>query len=223
MKKLLGIVLVFVLLCGSAFAETVSVVISDDQGKLVMAGEAVSCSDIDSDGALTLYDALVCAHDLSYDGGAEAGFAAQDQGYGLSMSKLWGIENGGSYGFYVNNASAYSLLDPVADGDTICAYAYTDLEAWSDTFCFFDAAVIETSGAFELALTAQGYDADWNPVHVPVSGAVITANGEDTAFITDAEGKVRIELAAGDYIISARSDEMVLVPPVCRVNVIEAK
>lgn len=223
MKRFLGIVLVLALLCGIASAETIYVSISDDQGRLALANEAVTVSDVDGDGAININEALIAAHEQAYPGGAQAGYEALDVGYGLSMNRLWGVENGGSYGYYVNNASAYSLLDAISDGDSLYAYAFTDLENWSDTYSFFDCAVIEAEGSFELTLSAQSFDADWNPVCLPVEGAVITVNGEDSGFVTAADGKVKIELDAGEYLISARSETMTLVPPVCRVTVPAAK
>ena len=216
MKNTIILVLTLVLLCAFANAETIYVTISDGQGKLALAHEAFEVSDTDADGAITICDALVSAHEAAYAGGAEAGFKTMDTDYGISLDRLWGVENGGSYGYYLNNLSPNSLLDAVKDGDHLYAYAFTDLESWSDTFCFFDFAAIETSADFELTLTSQGYDADWNVVYAPVEGAVITVNGEDSGFVTDADGKAKIGLKdAGEYVISAHSDQINLVPPVC--------
>lgn len=221
MKKLVCCVLAMVMmLCVCAAAESVYVTISDDQGRLVMAAEAIDVSDVDADGTITVYDALYAAHEAAYDGGAAAGFSVENTEYGPSLTKLWGVENGGSYGYYVNNASAYSPLDPLKDGDHLQAFVYTDLEAWSDTYCYFDCLSIETSADFELTLTAQTFDADWNAVLHPIEDAVITVNGNETEFVTDAEGKAVIDLPdAGEYVISAVSDQMTLVPPVCLATI----
>ena len=220
MKKLVCCVLAMMMLCVCAAAESVYVTISDDQGNLVMASEAIDVSDVDEDGAITVYDALYAAHEAAYDGGAAAGFGVENTEYGLSLTKLWGVENGGSYGYYVNNVSAYSPLDRLKEGDHLQAYVYTDLEAWSDTYCYFDCLSIETSADFELTLTAQTFDADWNAVLHPIEGAIITVNGNETEFVTDAEGKVVIDLQeSGEYVISAVSDQMTLVPPVCLAKI----
>lgn len=223
MKKFLSSILVFVLFFGLAAAETVYVSISDDQGKLVLAYEPVNAADMDGDGVVNMNEVLTAAHDLAYPGGAQAGYESLDMGFGLSLNRLWGIENGGSYGYYVNNASAISLLDAMADGDSLYAYAFTDLETWSDTYSFFNCSEIEANGAFELTLSAQTFDAAWNPVCAPVEGAVITVDGTDTEFVTDTDGKVQIELPEGEYLISARSEQMTLVPPVCRAAVAAAE
>ena len=195
-------------LCGAAVAETVYVTIADGQGQLVMVNAAIDVTDVDADGALTINDALYAAHEAAYEGGAEAGYAAADAGYGLSISKLWGEENGGSYGYYLNDASAYSLLDPVADGDYLNAFVYTDLEAWSDLYCTFGyREVVADAGAnIKLTLNMMTFDENWNPVSLPVEGAILTIDGEDSD-------------AAGDHLISARSDSAILVPPVCIVTV----
>ena len=208
--------------CGAAVAETVYVTIADGQGQLVMVNAAIDVTDVDADGALTINDALYAAHEAAYEGGAEAGYAAADAGYGLSISKLWGEENGGSYGYYLNDVSAYSLLDPVADGDYLNAFVYTDLEAWSDLYCTFGyREVVADAGAnIKLTLNMMTFDENWNPVSLPVEGAILTIDGEDSDYVTDAEGNVQFTLdAAGDHLISARSDSAILVPPVCIVTV----
>lgn len=234
MKKLTAVVMTMLLALGvfgtTAFADTtevnVYVTIADENGALALAQEEITVSDVDADGAITINDALYAAHEAKYEGGAAAGYAASTGDYGLSMDKLWGTENGGSYGYYVNNASAWSLTDPVAEGDYVNAYVFTDLAAWSDTYSFFDVNTAEAEEGEEimLKLSYAGYDADWNPVTLPVEGAVITVNGEATEFTTDAEGNVKVTIdEAGEYVISAESDAMTLVPPVCKVTVSEVE
>lgn len=216
MKKLISVFLAMLMLCSCVLAESVYVTIVDENGDIAVACKDYDVTDADGDGVVSINDALLTAHETDYEGGAEAGYTAAATDYGMSLKQLWGGAVGDSYGYYVNNASAYSLLDAVQDGDYVAAYAYTDLETWSDTYCFFDCTAIEADGAFELVLTAQTYDASWNPVYVPVAGAMITANGEDTGIVTDAEGKAVISLSEADeYLISAYSAEMTLVPPVC--------
>ena len=223
MKKLVyALIFALILVSASAFAETAYVTITTGDGIIAVAHEAFEVIDSDGDGVLSISDALYAAHENAYEGGAEAGYLSEDLGYGLSLSKLWGEENGGSYGYYLNNASAMSLLDPIADGDHVKAYAYMDLTAWSDTYCYFDAdtAEIAAGNALDLTLTALVFDANWNPVATPVEGAVITVNGAETEFVTNADGAVSLNFdAAGEYIVSAASASMTLVPPICIVTV----
>jgi len=224
MKKTLSILLAALVLTITAlpvFAADeaeVYVSISDGDGNLVLAYEPITVSDADGDGTLSISDALYFAHEAKYEGGAEAGFTTELTQYGISMTTLWGIDNGGSYGYYINNASPLSLSDAVKDGDHIKAYAYADLETWSDTYCYFEADTITVTAGegIALTLTSSGYDEAWNPVTLPVEGAVITVNGKPTDAVTDADGKTTLTVdEVGYYMISAVSANQVLVPPVC--------
>ncbi|MCQ2417903.1 MAG: hypothetical protein MJ071_08875 [Oscillospiraceae bacterium] len=234
MKKIIS-VLASVLVMGAALsvssiaAETktldsadVYVTISDSEGKLVLIQQKVTVTDIDSDGVLTINDALYLAHENCYDGGASEGYGSGSSQYGLSLTKLWGTDNGGSYGYCVNNVFSMGLTDPVVSGDYLNAYVYTDLTTWSDAYSFFDANVkdAEIGEEVTLQLLAKGYDAAWNPVNAAVADAVITIDGEATEYRTDENGKVTMALKdAGKSVISAVSENMILVPPVCVVNV----
>ncbi|MBE5921241.1 MAG: hypothetical protein E7269_00560 [Lachnospiraceae bacterium] len=235
MKKFITLTMTLMMVLGTwsitALAETpdlvnVFVTIADGDGKLALAQEKIAVADSDGDGALTINDALYAAHEAKYAGGATAGYVSYAGAYGLSLDRLWGVANGGSYGYYLNNVSAWSLLDAVKEGDYVNAYVITDLTAWSDTYCYFDVQTAEAVAGEEITFTlsSAGYDANWNPAVFAVAGATIIVNGEETAYVTDAEGKVTIKIDdVGDYVISATSDAQVLVPPVCRMTVAEAE
>ncbi|MBR1529523.1 MAG: dockerin type I repeat-containing protein [Oscillospiraceae bacterium] len=201
------------------------VTIADKDGNLVMTQDTVRVTDLDGDGVLTIYDALYQAHEDYYDGGAEAGFGTEQTQYGLSLAKLWGTANGGSYGYYVNHSSAFSMTDPVQTGDYLYAFVYTDLTAWSDSYSFFDQdkAEVKQGDSLDLTLFRAAYDENWTPVTLPVENAVITINGKETEYRTDAEGKVTVTLEnAESSIISAKSETLTLVPPVCIVSAEES-
>ena len=208
----------------SAEGSVVLVSISDgdpDNG-VELALEKVTVADCDDDGQLTINDALFSAHDKYFDGGAAAGFASAATEFGLSLNRLWGVENGGSYGYYINDASPLSLSDPIEDGDRIYAYAFADLTAWSDMYTYFDKCQIEAEEGDEVTLTLSGasFDAEWNPVTVPVEGAKILIDGKDSGVVTDAQGKACVTLSGdGQVVITAASDSAVLVPPVCVAQV----
>ena len=228
MKKFLSVLLAMLMLvsltASAETAPTVYVSISNDTGALVVAYAPVALTDVDGDGALTICDALTAAHIAYYPEGA-AGFLAEQSEWGLSMYKLWGVENGGSYGYCVNDASAFSLVDPIQAGDHVKAYAYTDLTAWSDTYAYFTAPVAAAAVNAEVVLTlsANGYDEAWNPVTNPVQGAFLVVDGEvDDSVVTDAEGRFVLTFPeAGVYTVSAVSNDLPLVPPVCIVTVTE--
>lgn len=217
---LLALVMVIAATCTAVSADEgtkVYVTIADDNGEIVVARKSVSVSDLDGDGAVTISDALAAAHAKFYADGAD-GYGTFDSEYGLSLGKLWGVENGGSYGYYVNNASAWSLADPVAEGDHVYAFVYTDLATWSDTYSWFEKASVKAAAGEEITLTLKcsGYDENWSPVESAVEGAKILVDGKDTGVVTDADGKAVITVAdEGSVVISATSDTMTLVPPVC--------
>lgn len=227
MKKLLVLltVLLMALTTTAAAQESVNVYVSitDDTGALALAYQTVAVTDADADGALTISDALAAAHAANHENGVDA-FGTAVTEYGLSMTRLWGVENGGSYGYCLNDASAWSLLDPVAEGDHVKAYAFTDLTAWSDTYSYFAAPAVnaKVGETVELVLSASGYDASFAPITLAVADAVITVDGAATEIRTDAEGKASVAFdAAGAYLVSAASETMTLVAPVCIVTVVE--
>lgn len=196
-------------------------------GELILAGEQITVTDTDSDGALTIGDALICLHDAKYEGGAAAGYATAEGQFGAMITKLWGVENGGSYSYFLNNAFVMGLTDPVKTGDTLYAYIITDLTDFSDTYTYFDRTTVSCSEGDSVSLTLSkvGYDENWNAVALPVADATITVDGKATGFKTDAEGKVTVKLDdAGRHVISiAPVEGSVLVPPVSVANVDPAK
>lgn len=228
MKKLVVVVLALLLIAGlgmtvaaeeKAPSVTVTVTVAD-QGALVVTQESVAVTDADEDGALTIGDALYAVHEAKYTGGAAAGYAIAQTEYGLSVVKLWGDESG-SIGYYLNHASAWSLADAVKDGDTVYAFVYADGDFYSDMYTYFDAATVSVAAgeAVTLTLSGAGFDAEWNPVTVPVAGAVITVDGKATKVVTDGEGKATLTVDSGVHIISATSETQTLVPPVCVATV----
>lgn len=230
MKKLSALALTLIMLATmvfSVFATTADVVevyvtIADANGMLALAQEKISVTDIDNDDVLTINDALYCAHEAKYKGGAKAGYASSNSDYGLSLVKLWGESNSSGFGYYVNNASAWSLGDIVKNGDFVNAFVYTDLTTWSDTYCYFDVNTVQvkTGDEINLALSASGYDENYNPITLPVADATITVNGVATNYVTDAQGKVTVKInKAGTCVISATSSTQILVPPVCVADV----
>ena len=204
----------------------VYVTIADGEGKLALTQKPVTVTDTDGDGALTIYDALFQAHEDNYKGGAKAGFEALPSEYGLSLEMLWGTANGGSFGYYVNHTSAWSLNDVIKTGDYVDAFVYTDSETWTDVYSYFDVYTenVAVGDSLTLTLTRAGYDENWQAITLPVENATITINGKETKYKTDADGKVTVKFTSkGKNIVSAVSDTLKLVPPACVVTASEKK
>ena len=209
----------------SAFAtpipESVYVSISDEKGELVLAYASVVMNDEDGDGTLTVNDALIGAHKEYYKDGA-AGFASEETAYGCSITKLWGFAEGSAYGYYVNDSSAMSCYDPIQAGDHIKAFVYIDTESFSDLYCFFDQTTVsaEINDTITLTLYANSYDANWNVIKNPVSGAEILIDGKASGIMTDENGKAAISVKTWrNFKVSAKSDSQTIVAPVCLVTV----
>jgi len=225
MKKLLSVILVLALSMGMiviAAEESAEVVMSiSAAGELVLTAEAVEVTDTDNDGALTIADALTCAHDRYYTGEGK-GFTTVTTQWGLGIETLWGIANGGSYGYYVNDASAFSLADPIKDGDYVYAFTYADLTGWSDSYTWFDSIEksAEVGKATEFTVSNYVYDENWNRIEAHPSGASVYVDGADTGIKTDANGAFSLTFEkTGKYTVTLRSETAVLTPPVCIVDV----
>lgn len=235
-RKILALLLVLAFACSlvpmaladdapaaEADPEPIDVFVSiSNAGLLTCCWCKVTVGDEDGDGALTINDALIAAHDDQYQGGAEAGYASAETQWGLSVAKLWGVENGGSYGYYVNDQMAMGLADPIKAADRIYAYVFKDTEGFSDAYSYFDSAILEVQpeSVFGLTLNAVSFDENFAPVANPVAGARIVIDGEEHRITTDENGTVELTFPeTGTHIVSAVSDELTMVPPVCVVTV----
>ena len=237
MKKVISVLLAMLMLLGTvtvAFAADgaralLHVAISDKSGKLALPNKLVLVEDIDKDGALTVNDALYCAHEQYFEGGAAKGYGTYESQYGLSLGKLWGEENKSSFGYYVNDNMAWNLTDTVKEGDFIYAWSYRDAEGYSDSYSFFNDKNVKAKSheTIEVTYNVCSYDENWNPVSAPCEGAEITVDGLPTGILTGKDGKAKVVIpVSGEHVISAKApkpaegeSEALLVPPVCRVTV----
>ncbi|MDD6188617.1 MAG: S-layer homology domain-containing protein [Clostridiales bacterium] len=210
------------LLISPAPADGVNVYVTIvDAGDMALIQAPVYVTDVDTDGALTINDALIAAHTKYYKDGAD-GFVTHTGDYGLAIDKLWGVENGGSYMYYLNDGMAWSLVDPISEGAYITAYGFQDLEGWSDVYTFFDKPTATVAAGGTIELTLKGYDwmLDPNGGASPMANVNIYVDGEAVGTATDSEGKVSITLGkVGTYAIYAISDTAFLTPAICTVKV----
>lgn len=194
-------------------AAGVNVIVTiSDAGELVLVQAPVYVTDKDEDGVVTINDALIAAHEQYYEG--EDGYVFYISDYGIAIDTLWGVQNGGSYMYYVNDLMPMSLGEAVKEGDSIVAYGFADLEYWSDTYSFFDKKTADAKYGENVELTLS--TPDWEGNILPAAGAAIYVDGVDTGVVTDENGKASVPMTkVGACVISAKSDTMTLVPPVC--------
>lgn len=208
----------------SADTPSVEVTVSILNGSPVVSAAKITVTDTDGDGILTLSDALYCAHEAKYSGGAKSGYAAEPSQFGLSLTKLWG-DTSGSFGYYLNNQSPQSLLDTVNQGDYVAAFIYQDTLGWSDAYSYYDKTSATVTEGNSVMLTLSYLELDnetWMTTVKPAEGATVIINGRETEYTADRDGKLTLTFdEAGTYVVSARSD-LNIVPPVCVVTVEEA-
>ena len=192
-------------------------------GEIAVPAKQVMVTDRNSDGKFDIDETLYAAHEAYYEGGAASGYASEKTDLGLSLKTLWGVTNGGGYGYYVSNHFAMGLADEVKDGDSVSAFVYSDTATWKDCYSFFDVQNMpdaEVGKELPLALRVIHFDADFQPVADPCANATIIVDGEKTAYKTDETGQVMfIPSRSGEMILSAVSDKEILVPTVLRVTV----
>lgn len=191
-------------------------------GKIEVANMPVTVSDRNEDGKFDIDEALYAVHEQYFDGGASAGYASAPSNFGLSLTKLWGIANGGSYGYYLNDKMAMSLSDEVKDNAYLSAFVYGDTTGFSDKYTYFDikSASVSAGESIHLKLTIVNFDENWAPVDAPCADAVITINGADTEYKTDANGEVTLPFKEnGTYCVSAKAEGKYIAAPVTIVTV----
>jgi len=196
----------------------VFVTIVDDKKTLQTTYEKVTAYDFNADGIVSVDEALYAAHEKYYEGGAAKGYRSVISTFGNTLQKLWGIENGGAFGYTVNSTFPSSLDGKVENGDSVYAFAYSDLSTFTDSYSKFNSYSVSSDAGEPIALTLSKsyYETASSIQFTPLGEAVITVDGKPTEYITDKNGQVSIIInEAGKHVISATSEKYNLVPPVC--------
>lgn len=194
-----------------------------DKGQRTIHREAITVTDTDGNGNISIHDALTSVHDAKYEGGSEAGYSLQNVSDGTSVSKLWGDESG-AFGFRINDLPAESIHASINGGDELHVFLCADTERMSDVYCYFDvkSTVINKYDTVTLKLSTSKTSPYGDITESPFSGAKITVNGEETSYKTDSEGMVTVSFnEIGEFTVSATSSSLTIVPPVCTVSVNE--
>lgn len=186
-------------------ADPIDVYVSvSDKGSVVMAKEKVTVTDRDASGDFSVDEVLYAAHEKSYTGGAAAGYGSATGDYGLYITKLWG-DNSGNYGYWLNDASCWSLADTVKAGDSLVAFVYQNTDVW-DSYSRFSQSnytgLNET--AIIVTLEKAGYDASWNTVFSAHKGATIKLYDSSLKEIDSSAYKV-VDNGDGTYSITVKA------------------
>lgn len=221
MKKIVSSVIVIVMLlsvigmfasCEKTPAGPSARVTVYDGAGIVVVDEKVAIEEGKSDDLNSVFKAISEKYGKKYE------TATGD--YGAYITCFWDIANGGAYGYYVNDRMSMGLADKVKDGDHVYVFVYSDATFYSDTYSFFDKyeLTVKKGETVTLTLSYIGYDESWNPVALPLAGATVTVGGVAVNAKTDADGKITFT-ATKSGVVSATSDTMTLVPPVCVLTV----
>jgi len=218
-------ILILCLFCVSSFAkeETVciKVTLADGNGNIVFANKELNVEDADSDGVITVNDALVCLHRLYYNEG-EIGYNANKTPFGLTPKKVWGEEReNGAFAFYRNSTYRASLLFELCDSDTLDIYVLQDELGFGDIYSFFDRRSVSAKQGEEISLRLLGvsYDDNYNRITVPIKDAVIVLDGNATELVTDSDGYVSLSFDdERTHIVSVKAKSGYLMPAACIVN-----
>ena len=206
-------------------------IVKDKNGEYVAEAEVT----LTGKSSYTLDDAFKEAHELYYEGGAEAGYAAADSEWGLSVTKVWG-DTSGKFGYQMNLAavSVWGPTQAVNDGDYIDLAVYENYYPDTESYAKFDAYKKSVTGdKTELTLLESYYGENWETLFKPCENAEIFVNGTKTDILTDENGKCALAFdESGEYIISAKKTKTLknavteeestvnaLTAPVCVVSV----
>lgn len=202
------------------------------RGTLEVADKPITVYDADENGSLDINDALIIGHDMYYPGGASAGYGTEITQYGESVTRIWGDANGLSgYGYYVNNVSAWSIADTIAEGDHIYAFSYKDLAGWSDCYCYFDSLTssYNVGDRVSVSLKYLQYNySTWDYDQLTNIDADLYINGADSG-VDIVNGQATITITAemtGDAIftivnptLNGTDTSLNVTPPVATVSV----
>ena len=208
--KLISMILVLVMIlgvvlcgCGAKEPKNAAYVTLTDQAELAKdkSGNYLAAQAIEVPEAGTTVGELLTKLHKDYFKDGEAGYATTTGQYGEMITKLWGVENGGSYGYYINGNMAMGLTDPVKPGDRVDVFIYKDAAGYSDAFIYMTA---EAEGdTVKVTVQAMGFDANWNPVMKPLANTKIyyaeKGNLTGTGSVTDADGTAILTLKNGTY------------------------
>lgn len=199
---------------------------SDAENALFLAREAVEVFDLDADGVFTADEALVCAHEALFEGGAD-GYDSDEAGIGL----FWGKENEAGFALYRNHLPAGGIGVAVENFDLLEVFPVRE----DSLYCRFDEDAADVKEGETLTLTLLAFPAaaeepeedgenilrEDSGAGIPVEGAALFVNGKETSFVTDEEGRVKLRFDGTGYcVVTAVSEAFTLIPPVCAVVVV---
>lgn len=208
------------------------VTISDGSGEMVLCHAAVTLTDENRDGKLTVNDVLWAAHEDKYPGGAAAGYLTEKGDNGESrLLRMWGEDVGEEdWNVALNNDPMKTLDTRVEAGDHIQLFHRYAPDGKENLYTYFSVCTVTVRNSHlrkaDLNVTARYLTYDENQLEsvMPLVGVTITANGMRVDAVTDARGRASLDVSnwePGVYVISAYGGSTEIVPPLGIVQVPE--
>lgn len=234
LSLLLTLTLMLGLLPGAALAVqelesiTVYVTISDkgvlaaDKNGAPMGYRAVTVTDQDEDGKLTVFDAYDAAHDQYY----ETAFAANGDGY---VGTLWG-DHSGNFLTFVDNSGITDKLNTIdlSGGEHLLGSIVKDTSYWTDYCSWFDIQTNTVDVGEEFTLTLKGYSGMYGSfANASALSDIVIGVWKNGAFsalggkTTDGSGQVTLSFDTADtYYVTASGDVNGFSPIIASVCVV---
>lgn len=197
-----------------------------DAAQTVLNNVPVAVSDLDSDGSLTIEDAMLSLHSL-YSQNNTSDYTRSVEGW---ITKFWGVSSP-ALGYRVNNVepdSEKGLLNAIESGDSLSIYFYQDTNSWSDIYTYFSDSEVTAYTNQAASFTVNG--SIWSGAVIPAGATISVTDSEGTilsalAATVGADGKFSITFPeTGKYTVMVSgktTDDVPVVPSVCTVTVKE--
>lgn len=179
-------------------------VLAKDKDGGAMAVRKVTVTDTNNDGKLTYHEALLAAH-AAYS--SPDAYVATQTSYGMTVSKLWGVETGNCL-FYVNNTALSVNVGEatVSAGDYLVVSVNQDDTYYSDHYTYFNANSKYAVAGEEVTLALRGSLSTGDKLLSDVSIGT-WSNGAFTALTgktTGTDGMVKVSFdKPGTYYVTA--------------------
>ncbi len=200
-----------------------------DKGEIVMVKDKITVIDRDASGDFNVDEVLYAAHESGFTGGATEGYSSKMTEYGLAITKLWGDDETGSYGYWLNDASCWSLGDKVVEGDELVAFVYQNTEVWDSYSKFAQGSyTAKAEVAVSVTLEKAGYDPDWNTVFAGHGGAMLKVydgdfeelSSDNYSVVDNSDGTYLVTVKEiGEYYVVAYDHATPIVPAICEISV----
>ncbi len=175
-----------------------------------MAYKEVTVTDADSNGRITVDEALKATHELYYTDGKNGYETYTSPEYGMSVTKLWGVSTDNTL-FFVNGKGISTGVgdDEVKSGDSLYASVNADNTNYADWYTYFDETGKTVCQDEEITINLKGFQGMSGGTADNVAGVKVGI-WKDGKFqqkgdaVTDSDGNAKVSFSeTGTYVVTA--------------------